>query len=98
MVRSIDYVARYGGEEFAILLPGISFSGAIDVAERLRNTIAHHAITFKERQKINLTVSIGVATCTEDATSQKAFIAAADRAMYVAKATGRNKVCCQSEA
>jgi len=94
--RSIDYVARYGGEEFTILLPDIPFSEAMNVAERLRNTIANHATTLKKGQTVNVTVSIGVASFPEDATSSEELVAAADRAMYAAKVAGRNKVCCQS--
>jgi diguanylate cyclase (GGDEF)-like protein len=91
-VRAVDYVARYGGEEFTIILPEMTASDAVTVAQRLRKNIAASAITISEGQTANITVSIGVATFPEDATSREKLIAAADSALYAAKAAGRNKV------
>jgi diguanylate cyclase (GGDEF)-like protein len=91
-VRAVDYVARYGGEEFTIILPEMPASDAMTVAQRLRKNIAASAINMNEEQTANITVSIGVATFPEDATSREKLIAAADSALYAAKAAGRNKV------
>jgi len=91
-VRTVDSVARYGGEEFVIILPEMTASMALTVAERLRKNIAANAIAINKGHKVNVTVSIGVATFPEDADSKDELIAAADRALYAAKAAGRNKV------
>lgn len=91
-VRAVDWVARYGGEEFVITLPEMTATKALIAAERLRKNIAARVVTVKEDQKVNITVSIGVATFPEDADSKDKLIAAADRALYAAKAAGRNKV------
>lgn len=90
-VRETDVCARYGGEEFVIILPNCSRENAITVAENLREAIAGHPI-----QKIGqVTASIGVATypaCGGPASSPEELIERADRAMYLAKASGRNRV------
>jgi diguanylate cyclase (GGDEF)-like protein len=88
--RSDDYVVRYGGEEIAILLPNVNANNALIFAERIRKTIADTPIDLLE-QLINLTVSIGVATYTNNQTSTD-LIKLADRALYQAKAQGRNQV------
>ncbi|MBO8170224.1 MAG: diguanylate cyclase [Thermoanaerobacteraceae bacterium] len=92
-VRPVDQVARYGGEEFAIILPETSASGALVLAERIRNVIANQAITVSQGQVLNLTVSIGVAAFPEDARSEEELIDAADQALYAAKHAGRNRAC-----
>jgi diguanylate cyclase (GGDEF)-like protein len=82
--RSVDFAARWGGEEFAVLLPNTDLPGAITVAESIRQNV--------EAKK--LTVSIGVATHMPDHTDLISdFINIADRALYNAKKTGKNKVC-----
>jgi len=90
-VRETDVCARYGGEEFVIILPNCSRENAITVAENLREAIAGRPI-----QKIGqVTASIGVATypaCGGPASSPEELIERADRAMYLAKASGRNRV------
>lgn len=92
LVRGIDYAARYGGEEFTIILPEMSATNALAAAERLRKSIANQSIVLDERQVVNVTVSIGVATFPEDADSKNKLIATADRALYAAKSAGRNRV------
>jgi diguanylate cyclase (GGDEF)-like protein len=87
-VRETDVCARYGGEEFVIILPNCSRENAISLAENLREAIAGHPI-----QKIGqVTASIGVATYPGLASSPEELIERADRAMYLAKASGRNRV------
>jgi len=83
VLRPTDVFARLGGEEFACLLPGVSGAEALRIAERVR-------VDFERRQAA--TVSIGVATTSEAAPDLTALIAAADRALYQAKAMGRNRV------
>jgi diguanylate cyclase (GGDEF)-like protein len=87
-VRDIDVCARYGGEEFVIILPQCGREDAINVAERLREAIASKPV-----QKIGqVTASIGVATYPVATKTKEELIEMADRAMYLAKAAGRNRV------
>lgn len=90
-VREIDLVGRYGGEEVIILLPDTNRKLAMQVAERLRASIAATPINI-DGQEIPLTVSIGVATKDEHTLHLETLIARADQAMYIAKHRGRNRV------
>jgi diguanylate cyclase (GGDEF)-like protein len=85
--RTVDCVARYGGEEFSALLPETSAEGAMEVAERMRTRVA--AAQFAGRE---VTVSIGVSEFPTDANTGAKIIAVADKALYEAKKTGRNRV------
>jgi diguanylate cyclase (GGDEF)-like protein len=90
-VREIDLVGRYGGEELIILLPETDGKPALQVAERLRASIA--ATPFKaNNQEIAVTVSIGVAAKDDNTAHLETLIARADQAMYIAKHKGRNRV------
>lgn len=89
-IRKADLVARYGGEEFAVILPGINFEEAKDVAERMRRLIEDQRMTY-ESLILRVTVSIGFAQLLpgEDAAS---FTKRADAALYSSKEAGRNTV------
>ncbi len=91
-VRPTDRVARYGGEEFAVILPETTGEQALGVAQRLRETIAIASIPISEGMIIKVTVSMGVATFPTDATSEEALLSLADRSLYSAKKSGRNRV------
>ncbi len=91
--RATDHAARYGGEELALILPQTPFDSALPLAERLRNAIAHQPFPVKDGQRAHITVSIGIAAFPEDAQFAEELVAAADRALYAAKAGGRNRVC-----
>ncbi|MDP8230519.1 MAG: diguanylate cyclase [Candidatus Gorgyraea atricola] len=85
--KRIDIVARYGGEEFVMLLPGTNKQEALVLAERLRKTV-------KESKDLKgITISIGAASFPEDAKEKEQLISLADKALYKAKRTGKNKVC-----
>ncbi len=86
-LRGADVAARYGGEEFAILLPQTSSEEAAQIGERIRSRIESSA--FPGRQ---VTVSIGIAACSNEIDSPKDLISAADVALYSAKNNGRNNV------
>lgn len=91
--QSSDVLARYGGEEFACLLPDCSLRKAGVVAERMRATIEALAIGHPGSPDGVVTVSVGVASVMPDgAGSLEQFVRAADRALYAAKAGGRNRV------
>lgn len=88
VVREVDMCARYGGEEFCVILPQCGREGALQVAERIREVIAS---VFVPRVG-QVTASLGVATFPTDATIKEELVDMADRAMYLAKAAGRNRV------
>ncbi|MEW6312756.1 MAG: diguanylate cyclase [Pseudomonadota bacterium] len=90
--RTVDKVCRYGGEEIAVILPGIDLAEALQVAERLRAILQKHRITLPDGQDIGVTASIGVATLVDAIKSAQDLTDAADRALYNAKHTGRNRV------
>ena len=85
--RETDFFARYGGEEFVIILPHTDSDGAITVAERLREAIASSAWPSRR-----VTASIGAATLLPNMETEDSFVSAADRALYAAKTSGRNRV------
>lgn len=84
--RGTDLVARYGGDEFTVLLPMTDAERAVHVGERLRQQVAAH--TFCRRKK--LTVSMGVSGFPEGGDQPSVILCRADRALYAAKAAGRN--------
>ena len=90
-VRTIDSVARYGGEEMAVILPLTNNEGGSLVAEKIRSNIENQTLPVEGR-KVNITVSIGVASFPDCADTQPSLIQAADEAMYRAKENGRNQV------
>ncbi|MEK7868044.1 MAG: sensor domain-containing diguanylate cyclase [Candidatus Omnitrophota bacterium] len=85
--RKIDAVARYGGEEFGIILPITKKEEALILAERIRK-----AVETSPSLK-NITISIGVSSFPEDGEKKEDLIAYADRALYKAKRSGKNKIC-----
>ena len=95
-LRAGDTVARYGGEEFVALLPQTAVNHALDIAERIRSRIA--AEPFGSGMQ-GITISIGLSMLPADGTSDNGVLAGrmisdADKALYQAKHTGRNKVVC----
>ncbi len=92
--RSSDLVARYGGEEFLIVLPETDDAGAHVLAERMRERVAEHAFrAWEDGPTLQLTASIGIATFpSERIESVEDLFARADRALYRAKADGRDRV------
>jgi diguanylate cyclase (GGDEF)-like protein len=92
-LRPEDMVTRYGGEELFALLPGLDINGALTIAERLREAIKGTEITNEENQPLpGITISIGIAEMVDHDDPHK-LIEAADKAMYQAKHSGRDKVC-----
>jgi diguanylate cyclase (GGDEF)-like protein len=89
-LRATDVPARYGGDEFIVLLPETPPKGALDVAERIRRTIAARPLAI-DGVAIPVTVSVGIACYPEDGRTLDALAVRADRALYQAKSDGRNK-------
>ncbi len=90
--RLSDCIARYGGEEFAIVLPHIDYTGAAELANRLRLLFAQHKFMV-EGQEIQITLSIGVTSFPEDPVKNRAdLLIFADQALSRAKTVGRNTV------
>jgi two-component system, cell cycle response regulator len=91
--RVNDFVARYGGEEFAVVLVDTPKLGAAQVADKLRQRIAEFPFAHAGDQPGGaITVSVGVASFPEDASTPEALVRAADAALYRAKTAGRNRV------
>ena len=86
-IRSADQAFRYGGDEFAILLPNTSASGAVIVAERLREILGTKLII----DDMTITASIGLASWPANGPEAHDIVAAADAALYRAKNEGGNK-------
>lgn len=92
-IRNVDFAARYGGDEFLIVLTEIDLNGAQIFCQRLRSSIANY--TFENGpDRMQLTASLGFALSSPHARiDEKDLVRLADRALYDAKASGRNRVC-----
>jgi diguanylate cyclase (GGDEF)-like protein len=93
LLREYDLAGRFGGEEFALLLPQTRAADAFRIAERVRASIAELGVAVPGGERVHVTVSIGVAAL--DAGSRREYtelMAAADAALYRAKADGRDQV------
>ena len=92
--RPGDYVARLGGEEFVVLLPKTDLSGALKIAEKIRLIICSTQIPCAGDEDTTVTVSIGVNAQTPmRVKSRDEFVSEADKALYRAKESGKNRVC-----
>ncbi|WP_417530667.1 diguanylate cyclase [Marinobacter lipolyticus] len=91
-IRTVDSVGRFGGEEFVILLPEMGVEEAREAAERLRQRVHETPIPLDTGETVPLTISIGIAVFPQHGRSPEALCAAADKAMYRAKQSGRNCV------
>lgn len=91
-LRKGDQAARYGGEEFALVLPGTDAKGAMRLAERVRGAVQASRCDHGDA-RLTLTVSAGLALWPDDGRDSDVLLAAADKALYVAKERGRNRVC-----
>ena len=89
--RPVDIVARYGGEEFAVLLPGLGTRAGHLAAERIRKCVEDHSFDTGT-EAIKMTISAGVCKLTGRSANITDMIDEADKHLYKAKASGRNKV------
>jgi two-component system cell cycle response regulator len=90
-VRKTDFVGRWGGEEFVVVFSGSNDAGARIGAERIRSAVERMELLDDKGQLVSVRVSIGIA-CLEVNDTAEILIDRADRAMYQAKSTGRNRV------
>ena len=88
-VRESDFLGRFGGEEFLVLLPNTDRDGAARVAEAIRVAVASVTVPRVDR---DITTCVGVAVLPNDAGDAETLLRCADRALYMAKANGRNRV------
>ena len=95
-LREIDIIGRIGGEEFAILLPETGSEESQEVAERLRMALESTRIQLENVLTLRFTVSIGLTSLTANSDSVDVLLHLADKALYAAKNSGRNKVCVSS--
>ena len=95
-LREDDLIFRYGGDEFVVLLPAVNNNLVLEIGHRLVDTVRDRAFVIKANQtayEFKMTVSVGIATYPEDATTRDEILNMADRMMYQAKMSGRGKVC-----
>jgi diguanylate cyclase (GGDEF)-like protein len=90
-LRETDVLARYGGEEFVLMMPGTTMENAAKICERLRTKVAEHAWSDIHTH-LTVTVSMGL-VCIPESAEPAEVLAQADRKLYEAKRTGKNKVC-----
>lgn len=91
-VRATDIVGRYGGEEFVVFLPETDQEAAHQLADRLRSAVENHLVQHAELT-LNTTASIGVTTSLHIQEPLETLLSRADRALYQAKNSGKNRVC-----
>ena len=94
--RPADFAARWGGEEFMILLPNTDRQGALIVAEDIRKNMEETSVPCSDGLAAKITISIGVAAVNSEERCKTIdeFVFRADTALYTAKTSGRNRVCC----
>ncbi|MBL4780908.1 MAG: diguanylate cyclase [Porticoccaceae bacterium] len=93
IVRATDCLARYGGEEFAIMLPETDTSGGLVFANRVREAIEKTPVQYEEHV-IAVTASLGLSEYVEGTENYDTLLDQSDKALYVAKKQGRNRVVC----
>lgn len=96
-IRAIDTIGRYGGDEFTILLVETGHTKALDVAERIREATEAALFGAERGLQLRLTLSVGVASFPGNGDTSERILDLSDKAMYLGKALGRNRVCSANE-
>ncbi|MBP1924639.1 diguanylate cyclase (GGDEF)-like protein [Sedimentibacter acidaminivorans] len=91
-IRTTDYIGRYGGDEFLLICPGADQKEAIEVAERIRNTICNNSYVIDDEVTVNITLSLGVYEFGKNDMSFIDGVKMADKYLYNAKKGSKNKV------
>ncbi|MNP55810.1 putative diguanylate cyclase AdrA [compost metagenome] len=89
-LRESDLAGRYGGDEFCVILPNMPLNQAMDVMERLRKVLQDYR--HREVPELRVSLSIGLAAYQPSFADATAWLDDTDKALYIAKNTGRNKV------
>jgi diguanylate cyclase (GGDEF)-like protein len=89
--RDVDLVARFGGDEFVVMLPETVLANGLETAAKLRGLVESQVVSY-EGAKLTVTISLGVANIPAHAREKGGLIEAADKALYLAKETGKNRV------
>ena len=97
ILREVDIVGRLGGEEFGVILPETDAEQALQVADRVRQAVAMASVVLPKGGSVGITTSIGVATYSEADPDVDAVLNRADRALYHAKRSGRDRVSSEGE-
>jgi diguanylate cyclase (GGDEF)-like protein len=92
VARETDLVFRYGGDEFAVLLPRTDARAAMQISQRIRAAVHRVGHPGIQKSDVDITASIGVATFPEDGATGADILLAADRACFVAKRGGRDRI------
>jgi diguanylate cyclase (GGDEF)-like protein len=90
-IRDIDFLARYGGEEFIIILPDCDLNGGFETAKRIQRSLAKEPLNIGNKE-IKVTLSIGLSMLNGKHDNFEQLINDADKAMYLAKSNGRNRI------
>jgi len=90
-IRHSDYLGRYGGEEFCVLLPNATENDALQIAERMRRSIANTPLPTETGDTITCTISIGICDSRHFGLDYETMVNQADKALYYAKQNGRNR-------
>lgn len=90
--RDFDIISRNGGEEFSVLLIDCYTTQAIKIAERIRTAVEQHKFILSSSIKVNITISVGIATFPDNSLDVKELLREADKALYEAKQKGRNRI------
>jgi diguanylate cyclase (GGDEF)-like protein len=90
-IREVDTFARYGGEEFVVVLPETTVEGAAQLAERICEAIRREPFRVEGEPPLDITLSIGGAAFPDHGSTPATLMRSADRALYVAKAEGRDR-------
>ncbi len=94
LTRKSDIISRWGGEEFVILLPETDMDGAKSISQKIRKNIEKNILILEDKSELKFTISLGISKVdyTQDISIEQS-IDRADKALYEAKESGRNKVC-----
>ena len=95
-LRATEIISRYGGEEFTVIIPQADYAVALVVGEKIRSLIEEHKFEYNGIE-LPITVSVGIALYPQMAVSRNSLVEMADRALYDAKNSGRNRVCVAAE-